>query len=298
MQPKINTFLLGAQKAGTTSLYDWLGQHPAIEAPLAIKDYHFFCNDTYYKKGHDHLETFYKNNEALINLHGAVNYLYFHQVSAARIHAYNPEAKLIICLRNPVDRAISAYKYFTRVLQENNSFHDALEKEINGELTTFKELSNNSYISHGFYDEQINSFLNYFNPAQLLVLGFDELTDPNKQRETLIKVFQFLNVDSTPVINFNHLNLSGTPKIKWLNRFIRESQTKKIITRLFPYAIRKKIGKTIRQKNISKTTLHVEINQNDRERLIQLYAPHQKELERILHANNLSSINLTTNKHG
>ena len=41
----INTFLIGAQKAGTTSLYDWLSQHPEVSAPSAIKDYHFFTNE-------------------------------------------------------------------------------------------------------------------------------------------------------------------------------------------------------------------------------------------------------------
>ena len=48
---KINTFLIGAQKAGTTSLYDWIGQHPEVHAPDAIKDYHYFTNESYFKKG-------------------------------------------------------------------------------------------------------------------------------------------------------------------------------------------------------------------------------------------------------
>ncbi len=42
MNSRINTFIVGAQKAGTTSIYDWLGQHPEIEASPEIKDYHFF----------------------------------------------------------------------------------------------------------------------------------------------------------------------------------------------------------------------------------------------------------------
>src|SRR5690554_2130252 len=110
MREKINVFLVGAQKAGTTSLYEWLGQHPDIEAPQEIKDYHFFTNEALFDKGVPQLERFYSADKP-VRVHSAVNYLYFYKEAAARIYEYNKEAKIIICLREPVARAISAYKY-------------------------------------------------------------------------------------------------------------------------------------------------------------------------------------------
>ena len=62
---KIDVFIIGAQKAGTTSVYDWLGQHPQIEAPQHIKDYHFFTDKALFKKGIKHLEKQYKFNNKL-----------------------------------------------------------------------------------------------------------------------------------------------------------------------------------------------------------------------------------------
>lgn len=73
-----NTFLIGAQKCATTSIYDWLSQHPKVCAPISVKDYAFFTRDDFYNKGLKHLSSFYNgsyNNEKVI-LQGSVHYIF------------------------------------------------------------------------------------------------------------------------------------------------------------------------------------------------------------------------------
>jgi len=83
---KINTVIIGIQKAGTTSFYDWLGQHPDIYAPVKAKDFHFFSNDKHFNKGINNLTDKYKDykNEKII-LHSGVNYSYFHSYTYQRL---------------------------------------------------------------------------------------------------------------------------------------------------------------------------------------------------------------------
>ncbi|MEL6988919.1 MAG: sulfotransferase domain-containing protein, partial [Bacteroidota bacterium] len=104
---KINTFLIGAQKAGTTSVYSWLGQHPNVCAPASAKDYHYFSDDEKIKMDISLLHDFYNeiDNEQIV-LTAAVNYMFIPE-TVERIYNYNPKAKIIAILREPIKRAIS-----------------------------------------------------------------------------------------------------------------------------------------------------------------------------------------------
>lgn len=123
----INAFIVGAQKAGTTSLYDWLSQHPDVSAPLEMKDFHYFTE--HFGENIDTLHKHYKESKS-VKLHCAVNYLFFSETVATKLKNYNPNSKIIICLRNPIDRAISAYKYFRKTCRESYSLYDALNREL------------------------------------------------------------------------------------------------------------------------------------------------------------------------
>lgn len=267
MSGRINTFIIGAQKAGTTSLYDWLGQHLEIDAPQEIKDYHFFNYEENFNKGTKYLENFYKKN-CKINIHCAVNYMYFGELSAKRIFDYNPDAKIIICLRNPIQRAISAYKYFVRILKESNSFSVALHKEINGELKSFQELSNNTYIEHGFYYDQIQTYLKYFPREQINFVFFEELVDSSKQESLMNDVLRFLNIQTKYNFNFQQLNASGMPKSKLLNYIKHKTFIPKLFKLFMPFSYRRRISKQIEELNISDKNIEVVISKEDKELLI------------------------------
>lgn len=150
-----NTILIGAQKAGTSSLYNWLSQHPDIFAPEEMKDFHFFTLDKFYNQGVSFLAPYYNDVDGeKVIMKGAVNYIYFPE-TAKRLYNYNPSLKFLLLLRNPYTRAISAYNYFYNLGIENLSFEAALEREQSKKLNTRQELADFSYLKHGFYYEQL-----------------------------------------------------------------------------------------------------------------------------------------------
>lgn len=262
MGSKINVFLVGAQKAGTTSLYEWLGQHPGVCAPQEIKDYHFFANEDIYTKGIPHLEGFYKACQG-VTVHGAVNYLYFYEKSARRIYDYNPDAKIIICLREPVARAISAYMYCVKTLRETKSFTEALGAEIGGQLLTFKQRADNTYIDHGRYVEQIKEFKRHFSDRQVKIVLFEDLVNKSKRQAVIVELLDFIGVSSDFEFDFTHLNNSGAPRSNVINRLIRGGWLNKFIKPFLPVYLRKKIGRKMNELNTSSGKINVDIKDKD-----------------------------------
>jgi hypothetical protein len=278
---KIDVFIIGAQKAGTTSVYDWLGQHPELEAPEHIKDYHFFLDNPLFKKGIKHLEKQYKFDNK-VKLHCAVNYLYFSKIVPERIYNYNPEAKIIVCLREPVSRAISAYKYFTRTLRENNDFSEALRLEQQNRLKGTTKEGNNTYMSHGNYADQINDYIQYFPNSKIYYLIFEELIDSGKQVNIMSDLCEFLGVSRDFAFNFTHLNASTQPRSKIINYLIRKPVFTRVFRYLIPFRVRKRIIKKIEENNISRNNIEIKINHEDYLYLKKYYSVQNKKLYEII----------------
>lgn len=234
-----NTLLIGVQKAGTTSLYDWISQHPDIYGPSTVKDFHFFLNDVHYNKGISWLSSFFKDyNKEKIVLQGAVNYIYFSHVADRISKELSSDIKFLLILRNPAKRAWSAYQYFHKNGSENADFRTALDRELNYPYTGVVEKAHFDYIGHGYYFEQISSYLKYFKPEQFKILFYEEImTDKSN---AVRNVFDFLGVDAGFQPKFSKLNLTGKARSRWLNRLLfGNSVLKKIlravnITRLIP----------------------------------------------------------------
>ena len=113
--PFPNTFLIGIQKAGTTTLNDWLSQHPQIYCYNSLKDIPLFVKFPQAEQLNKRLllETPAYNNEPIV-LHSAVNYIFYPSL-LQQIKTKQPNAKLILILRNPVARAVSSYFYFKKM---------------------------------------------------------------------------------------------------------------------------------------------------------------------------------------
>lgn len=190
--------IIGAQKGGTTSLYRYLVEHPCV-APIYIKEPHFF--DLYFYKGlpwyRAHFPTAVEKYYArrfqkhdLITGEASPYYL-FHPQAARRIAKTLPRTKLIVLLRNPIDRAYSQYHH--QVSQkgvEPLTFEEALdceEKRLAGEteklLKDDKYSSFNhrhySYLARSKYIEQLPTWMSIFPKEQLLILRSEDLyTNP------------------------------------------------------------------------------------------------------------------------
>ena len=120
---KPNFLIIGAQRCGTTSLYNYLIQHPQI-VPSSKKEVHFF--DLNFHLGQSWYEKHFPEVSDNILTGEASPYYIFHPLCPKRIFDYDPSVKLIVILRNPIDRAYSHYRHIVRLGHEPLKFEDAL----------------------------------------------------------------------------------------------------------------------------------------------------------------------------
>lgn len=185
---------IGVQKAGTTLLYQLLKQHPQIYLPDS-KELHFFDRDEEYQKG----VSWYQNNY----FGGAENYPWIGEITPSYIFfesaperifkTLGPNIKLIIILRNPVDRAYSHYWMQYKRGIETFPFIEALLMELARIRQGYFGKTRFSYLTRGFYTEQIKRYLNYFPLENMKFFLFEEfiLDIPGIVSEVL----DFLNCD-------------------------------------------------------------------------------------------------------
>jgi hypothetical protein len=173
--------IIGAQKGGTTSLFNYLAQHPDVLPPLT-KEIHYF--DLHYTRGVNWYRGRFPYNRQLrgrsLTLDASPYYLP-HPLAPGRAAELLPEVKLVALLRNPIDRALSHYQHEVRGGREPLSFADAIEREaerLAGEEQRLRDdpgyYSFNhhrySYTGRGLYLEQLRRWAQHFPRARLLVL--------------------------------------------------------------------------------------------------------------------------------
>ena len=208
--------IIGAQKCGTTYLYDQIVQHPGVTG-ARTKEIHFF--DAYYRRGLGWYRAFFPRKRAggaagdFLTGEASPSYL-FHPHTAGRARQAVPQAKLIAILRNPVDRAYSHYHHEVRLGYEALSFEDALAQEnrrVAGELE--RMLADDSYHSHhymhfaykkkGAYVDQVRHWRQFFSADQMLVLRSDDLY--RDTAATVSRVYAFLGLpDWQPAAREKH----------------------------------------------------------------------------------------------
>ena len=107
---RVNALIIGAGSSGPTSLYGYLESHPDV-CFSNIKEVHFFSIDELYKRGESYYHSFFRKCQSAPVIASADTYLLMDHDAISRIHAYNPEMKIIVMLRDPVTRAYSNYNY-------------------------------------------------------------------------------------------------------------------------------------------------------------------------------------------
>jgi sulfotransferase family protein len=192
---RVDFVIGGTQKGGTSALDSFLRQHPEICMPDTKKELHFFDredDDRDYKKYHANFQP--KPNHRVIGEASPI-YMYW-ETAPYRIWSYNPTMKWILALRNPVERAFSAWNMETKRGAENLSFKEAIEKEPE-RCREALPLQHRvySYIDRGFYAHQARRLFNIFGADKCLILLNEELRSDHKK--TLRAVFDFLNVDNS-----------------------------------------------------------------------------------------------------
>lgn len=166
--------IIGAQKCGTTSLRNNLARHPAVymadkEEP-PIRELHFFNNEKCWSRGLGWYRSHFSHPE-LLQGEKTPDYLP-NLTSHKRMHAIVPEARLIVMLRNPVDRAYSAWNHFNQEIErstrwgwEEMEFDQALERGVRERRGAFANL-----VVKGVYGLQLNHLLQFYPREQIHII--------------------------------------------------------------------------------------------------------------------------------
>ncbi len=224
---KPDFIVIGAQKCGTSSLHYYLKQHPSLVGS-SPKEIHYFDKKVElpyslkrYEKHFTHLfpknKLFYESTPKYI----------FEKNVAKKISECYPDIKLILVLRNPVQRAYSAWNMHRIKFEENkrnylNNLNNFPEKkdaylhffQNSKKFPDFKDfiqfeqsqinsgnLDGHATLRRGLYAQQIKEYYSYFRKEQILILGFKDFT--NQTEQTLEKIYQFLGVESMPFSKLN-----------------------------------------------------------------------------------------------
>ena len=196
---RIDFFIIGVQKGGTTALDSYLRQSPFVQLP-AVKEIHFFDDETVdwsdvdYRSFHAHFEWFHD----LAVVRGEATPIYIYWPNAMeRLRLYNPAAKLIACLRHPSYRAYSHWRMSTARAAETMPFEDAISEAGRRRVRNAPGDRVYSYVERGFYAWQVRRLQEFFPSDQLLFLRTDDLW--TRLEHTLSRINGFLNIGPTPV---------------------------------------------------------------------------------------------------
>lgn len=281
-----NFFILGAAKAGTTSLYEYLKGHPDIFLS-AVKEPQFFCNDDLFNKGFDfYLNLFFSSSENFKARGEATpHYLYYEKV-ARRIAELIPKKnqKFIVIMRDPVKRAYSLYWNMVYEGYEKLSFEEAIaaEKQRYKNLQQLEHIGTIrfQYVDSSLYAKQIQRYLNYFEKKQFLFLFQHDFWA--NRNAVLQKIYNFLEVSEFFPDNEEKLyNTAGRPRFRSVHRFIRETSTlKKQLGRLLPSSIKYRLASLVLNLN-RKSVKYPPMEKNMEENLRKLFKDDVLELETI-----------------
>lgn len=207
--------IIGAAKAGTTSLYHYLSQHPQILPPVKKEVGYFNRSDYLQLDLHWYLSHFPTIPEGKNFITGEATPSYLISDVQEKVFALFPNIKLITLLRDPVERAISHYYHRLKHGWENNS----LEVAINSELEMLKELNcqeqieqfcrkkNSIYLLGGLYVHTLKRWLNVFPQEQILILTNEQLLAEPEQ--TMKQIYNFLNLTDNPNLKFKKHNVGS-----------------------------------------------------------------------------------------
>jgi Sulfotransferase domain len=200
--------IIGAMKAGTTSLFYYLSQHPDLYLSVP-KEVHFFDGgknpkvDTFAKgeiwyRAHFPLK---KELNGKAKVYEASPVYIFNPLAPKRIFDTIPNVKLILLLRNPTERAVSHYLHGARRNWDSLPFYDALQAEearlkpvIEAQDYKSRTYIEHSYKSRGLYKQQIERYLAYFAREQMLILDSNNLF--TQTDHAIKRVFDFIGVDA------------------------------------------------------------------------------------------------------
>ncbi|MBA2567176.1 MAG: sulfotransferase domain-containing protein [Thermoleophilaceae bacterium] len=181
-----NLLIIGAQKAGTSSLHSYLRLHPDIQMSRA-KELNFFAGGLAWQRGLDWYGSWFEGSEPI---HGesSTSYTMFPFVRGVpeRIHSVIPRLRLIYVVRDPVERIISEYLHHWARGREPRSL---------AEVVSDPGFPDSRYVETSRYFKQIERYLEHFDRERLLIVLHEDLLE--ERHVVLARIFRFLEVDDS-----------------------------------------------------------------------------------------------------
>ena len=282
-----NFLIVGAAKSGTSSLHNYLNQHPEIFMPsykdgVNVKEPQFLIKNKVkdrlhfgiwgwqeYKALFDDATKFKAIGES------SVFYLYYYKEAIKNIKfRLGDNVKIIILLRNPIDRAYSAFQHVSRGLKENLSFEEALQIEENRLKLEPSLTPMVMYKDMGLYYEMVKAYTEAFKFVQVIL--YEDFVD--KTDDVLKSVFRFLDIDKSVLVNSSKkYNVGGKRwKSNWLkNIFQKDNFIKKLVP--------KNIRSRVREKSVNLSTNKVApMNKHTKESLKIFFKEDISNLSKLL----------------
>lgn len=242
-----NVFIVGAAKAGTSALANFLGQHPQIFVSQVKEPYFFISNpeisvDEYFR-------LFSGAAEYQLRVEATTGYLFDHE-SPFLIKQYCPDAKIIIVLRRPEDMAFSLWRYMCTNGNETEMFMKAISDRAHRQTQTFiascaGRPENYLYLDRVEYSDQVERYLALFGRRNVKVVIYERFR--RDQVNVVQDIYNFLGVDAVFVPEIREINVSGATRsllLHWVTHK-RYPTLKKII----PLVVRKKIRESLKLFN-------------------------------------------------
>lgn len=288
---KVNTFVVGAAKSGTTSVADYLAMHPEIFVSPVKEPNHFGSDirveefskafranthldeETYFQQDQfeprqvawvrdrqNYERLFAKGEDYTRRADCSTSYLYSEN-AAEEIYSYNPDARIIIVLRNPVTRAFSHYLMALKYGFTTLDFRDAITQDQQKEEKGWGK--SELFLELGEYAEQIQRYLDFFPLEQVFI----RLTEDVSKSYFYQELCAFLEVDYFQPEKTEKSNAAGISRYPKVNQWLTANNLKKRMGQIIPKPFRDRIKK-IYYTNVNLPTL----NEADGQYLADYYA--------------------------
>jgi len=280
---KVDFIGVGVPRAGTTWIYECLKEHPQI-CVSSTKETYFFNHLKNSEQLFENYKQFFKKCDAQ-KIKGEFSTTYLYNTQAMHlIKKYFPQTKLIVSLRNPIERAYSYYFHIKSEQLFNDTFEEYLKK-------------NPEIINHGKYDYHLKKYLKHLDKNQILILFYQDIK--NNPSKTIKKLYNFLEVDDSfvpyklnkqinpsdkSVYKISFINPLQLNKLK--NIFLKTFLTKTIL-KLFKIIKLNRLANFILRHNrknqfTRKKTTKPIMNSTTRQYLKKIYQPDIQSLEKLI----------------
>lgn len=213
---KPSFLIIGAERSGTTSIFNYLSKHPIIKAP-GTKEIQYF--DRYFKNGEDWYNSNFPEG---MTFEATPTYLIVPK-AAKRIQQYNPQMKIIVTLRNPVDMVYSKfYQQKSKGVEQRETFEKALITENQFIGNDYEKMKNESdyehnyleyaYLHRAFYYVHLENFYRCFPRNNIFVIQAEKLFQSTQY--TMNQLFAFLEIQPIQVEPIIHNKGEDYPPMK------------------------------------------------------------------------------------